>query len=75
MELKPDYYPAYTQQALVLIQKNKNEDAYMKLRSVPESFRTPDWHVVEGDIYRKQGDGPAALAAWQRSNTPGSPQS
>ena len=67
LEQKSDYYPAYVQQALVLLQKNKNEDAYMKLRSVPESFRTPDWHVVEGDVYRKQGDGPAALAAWQEA--------
>lgn len=67
LEQNPDYYPAYIQQALVLLQKNKNEDAYMKLRSVPEAFRTPDWHLVEGDIYRKQGDGPAALVAWQET--------
>jgi len=67
LEQKPDYYPAYVEQALVLVQKNKNEDAFMKLRSVPEALRTPDWHIVEGDIYRKQGDGPAALAAWQEA--------
>lgn len=68
IDLKPDYYPAYVQQALVLLQKGKNEDAYMKLHSVPEgSARSADWYVVEGDIYRKQGDGPAALAAWQEA--------
>ena len=67
LEQRPEYYPAYVQQALILVQKNKNEDAYMKLRSVPEAARTADWHVAEGDIYRKQGDGPAALAAWQEA--------
>ena len=67
LELKPDYYPAYVQQALILMARGKNEDAFMKLRGVPEGFRNADWHVVEGDIYRKQGDGPAALVAWQEA--------
>ncbi len=67
LQQKPEYYPAYVQQALVLLQKGKNEDAYMKLHSVPEANRTPDWHLVNGDVYRKQGNGPAALAAWQEA--------
>ncbi len=67
LEQRPDYYPAYIQQAIILSQKNKNEEAYMKLHSVPDALRTADWQLVEGDIYRKQGDGPAALVAWQEA--------
>ena len=39
----------------------------MKLQSVPETYRTADWYLINGDVYHKQGDGPAALAAWQEA--------
>ncbi len=67
LEKNGDYYPAYIQKALVLLQKGKNEDAYMKLHGVPDVYRGADWHLIDGDVYRKQGDGPAALAAWQEA--------
>ncbi len=39
----------------------------MQLRNVPRSERNGDWSLIEGDIYRRQGDGPGALAAWKES--------
>jgi len=67
LEKNPDYYPATIQKAFVLAQQGKQEDAYMKLQSVPESNRTADWYMITGDVCHKQGDGPAALAAWQEA--------
>lgn len=65
--LKATYYPAHVQRALILMQKGKTEDAFMELNNIPESARGPDWYLAQGDIYRKQGDGPAALASWNES--------
>lgn len=62
-----NYHPAHLQKAIVLMNAGKNEEAFMELRNIPQSARTHDWSVVEGDIYRKQGDGPAALASWRES--------
>lgn len=67
--LKQDvnYYPAHLQRAIILNNQGKHEDAFMELHNIPPSARTHDWFLVEGDIYRKQGDGPAALAAWREA--------
>ncbi len=65
--IKADYYPAHLQKATILLQKGKAEDAFSELHNIPELNRTPDWHLVEGDVLKKQGDGPAALAAWRES--------
>src|SRR5205807_5692852 len=43
------------------------EDGFMELHNIPQIARNHDWHAIEGDIYRKQGDGPAALAAWKEA--------
>jgi tetratricopeptide (TPR) repeat protein len=67
LKLKADYYPAHLQKALVLTNDGKHEDAFMELKGIPVQSRTPDWYQVEGDIYRKQGDGPAALASWREA--------
>jgi tetratricopeptide (TPR) repeat protein len=63
----PNYHPAHLQKAIVLMNQGKNEDAFMELRNIPQSARSHDWALVEGDIYRKQGDGPAALASWREA--------
>jgi len=65
--LKSDYYPAHLQRATILLQKGKAEEAYSELHNIPETYRTPDWHLVEGDVLKKQGDGPAALASWREA--------
>lgn len=62
-----NYHPAHLQKAIVLMSTGKNEDAFMELRNIPASARTHDWTLVEGDIYRRQGDGPAALASWREA--------
>lgn len=67
LKLKSDYYPAHLQKAIMLTNEGKHEDAFMELKGIPVQNRTPDWHQVEGDIYRKQGDGPAALASWREA--------
>ena len=63
----PSYYPAHLQKAIILLNQGKNEEAFMELRNIPANYRTHDWSLVEGDIFRKQGDGPAALASWRES--------
>jgi tetratricopeptide (TPR) repeat protein len=67
LEKTPDYYPAVIQKAYILAQKGKQEDAYMKLQSVPDTYRSADWYMIIGDVYHKQGDGPAALSSWQQA--------
>jgi tetratricopeptide (TPR) repeat protein len=67
LQLNSNYHPARLQKAVVLTNQGKHEDAFMELRNIPQAARTPDWYQVEGDIYRKQGDGPAALASWRES--------
>ncbi len=61
------YHPARLQKAVVLNAQGKYEDAFMELRNIPQNYRTNDWYTVEGDIYKKQGDGPAALASWREA--------
>lgn len=62
-----NYWPAHLQKAIVLTNAGKHEDAFMELRNIPQAYRNHDWSLVEGDIYRKQGDGPAALASWREA--------
>ncbi|MCC7529455.1 MAG: tetratricopeptide repeat protein [Candidatus Melainabacteria bacterium] len=67
ISLDKKHYPAYLEKARVLLAQGKNEDAFMQLRNVPRSERSAEWSLVEGDIYRRQGDGPAALASWKEA--------
>lgn len=67
LQMNSNYHPARLQKAVVLTNQGKHEDAFMELKNIPQAARTPDWYQVEGDIYRKQGDGPAALASWRES--------
>lgn len=67
LKLDKSYHPAHLQKSIVLAQLGKPEDAFMELHNIPTQYRSFDWFLVEGDIYRKQGDGPAALAAWRES--------
>ncbi len=62
-----NYHPAHLQKATVLMNIGKNEEAFMEIRNIPSAARSHDWALVEGDIYRRQGDGPAALASWRES--------
>lgn len=61
------YHPAHLQKAIVLNSEGKREEAFMELHNIPLSYRNHDWYLAEGDIYRKQGDGPAALSAWKEA--------
>lgn len=67
LALKKDYYPAHLEKAIVLLNQGKNEDAFLQLKYVPRLEREGQWFLVEGDVYRKQGDGPSALASWRES--------
>ena len=67
LALKPDYPLARLQKALVLSLQNKPEDAFSELHNIPEAERNAEWYAAEGDIYRKQGDGPGALASWHEA--------
>ena len=67
LKLEKAYHPAHLQKAIILNQQNKAEDAFMELHNIPQQYRSFDWYLTEGDIYRKQGDGPAALASWRES--------
>jgi tetratricopeptide (TPR) repeat protein len=67
LSLKPDYAPAHLLHAMVLSQKGKLEDAFMELNEIPDTGHTSEWQLIKGDICRKQGDGPMALAAWQEA--------
>ncbi|HEY9785695.1 MAG TPA: tetratricopeptide repeat protein [Candidatus Obscuribacterales bacterium] len=67
LSLQKDYHPAQLEKAIVLLNQGKNEDAFMQLKCVPYSERNGAWYLTEGDIYRKQGDGPSALASWREA--------
>lgn len=67
LSLNKEYQPAKLEKAIVLLHQGKNEDAFMQLKAIPKVDRTGDWYLVEGDIYRKQGDGPSALASWREA--------
>lgn len=67
LSINPDYYPAFLQKAIVLMQAGKNEDAFLELKNIPEAEHNSDWHMIAGNIYFKQGDGPNALASWREA--------
>jgi tetratricopeptide (TPR) repeat protein len=67
LALKSDYPQAHIDKAVVLLNQDKPEDAFLELKCVPESGRNTEWFQVQGDIYKKQGDGPASLASWKES--------
>lgn len=67
IKIKADYWPARLQRAIVLNQQGKPEDAFLELKGIPKAERNGLWSQVEGDIYRQQGDGPAALQSWRAS--------
>jgi tetratricopeptide (TPR) repeat protein len=67
ISLKSDYPQAHLLEAMILSPKGKMEEAFMELNEIPESARNAEWNLIKGDICRKQGDGPLALAAWQEA--------
>ncbi len=66
---KPDYALARLQKAIILNNQNKPEDAFMELHNIPADKQKdlPDWNTIKGDICKKQGDGPGALAAYREA--------
>lgn len=68
LEMNPKNWAARLQKAFILTNSGKHEDAFVELQSIPRDQRGSEWHNVQGDIYRKQGDGPSALASWKESN-------
>ncbi|MBZ0185758.1 MAG: tetratricopeptide repeat protein, partial [Candidatus Obscuribacterales bacterium] len=64
----PNYFPARLQKAIILTSQGKHEEAFTELHSIPRDERGSDWQNVQGDIYRKQGDGVSALASWKEAN-------
>jgi tetratricopeptide (TPR) repeat protein len=67
IQLNTNYHPAKLQRAICLSQQGKQEEAFMELHNIPQQYRTHDWYQIEGDLFRKQGDGPAALASWREA--------
>jgi len=68
LEMNPRNWSARLQKAFILTNSGKHEDAFVELQSIPKDQRGSEWNNVQGDIYRKQGDGPSALASWKESN-------
>ncbi len=68
LEMNPKNYSARLQKAFILTNSGKHEDAFVELQMIPKDQRGSEWNNVQGDIYRKQGDGPSALASWKESN-------
>ncbi|MDX2106321.1 MAG: tetratricopeptide repeat protein [Candidatus Melainabacteria bacterium] len=68
LEMNPKNWSARLQKAFILTNSGKHEDAFVELQSIPKDQRGSEWNNVQGDIYRKQGDGPSALASWKESN-------
>ncbi len=68
LEMNPKNWSARLQKAFLLTNKGKHEDAFVELQAIPKDQRGSEWYNVQGDIYRKQGDGPSALGSWKESN-------
>lgn len=70
LQMKADYGPAHLQKAIALSGQGKQEDAFMELHNIPNdpTQRSSEWHTTEGNIFRKQGDGPSALQAWNKAS-------
>lgn len=66
---KPDYALARLQKAIILNNQGKPEDAFMELHNIPADKQKdlPEWNTIKGDICKKQGDGPGALAAYREA--------
>ncbi len=61
-------YPlAHILHAQLTLDSGKPEDAFMELHDINPKDRSSLWYQIEGNIYKKQGDGPAALTSWQES--------
>ena len=69
MHDKPDYALARLQKAIILNTQGKPEDAFMELHNIPadKQRELPEWNTIKGDICKKQGDGPGALAAYREA--------
>jgi len=71
LSLKGDYAPARLQKAIVLLNQDKAEDAFLELKSITDPSKIPDmassYQQVLGDVYKRQGDGPAALNCWKEA--------
>jgi tetratricopeptide (TPR) repeat protein len=63
-----NFHPARIQKAVYLTNKGKHEEGFTELLTVPRDQRGSDWHRVQGDIFRAQGDGPSALNSWKEAN-------
>jgi tetratricopeptide (TPR) repeat protein len=61
------YSPAHLERALLLVHQGQIEDAFSELNNIAAKDRDAEWYSIEGDIYRRQGDGPAALNAWREA--------
>lgn len=67
LEIDPEFSPIKLQKAIVLTNSGKHEEAFTELHSIPREDRESEWYKVQGDIYRKQGDGNSAVASWKES--------
>lgn len=63
-----DYNPAHVQQAIIFNAAGKTKEAASELNSVPQSARTSQWYVVQGQVLARQGGEQAALHAWMRAS-------
>ena len=68
LEMNVNYHPARLQKAYLLTNMGNHEDAFTELHTIPSTDRDSDWQSVQGDVFRKQGDGPSALASWKEAN-------
>lgn len=68
LEMDAYYHPARLQKAIYMTANGKHEEAHTELHTIPLIDRGSGWQETQGDIYRKQGDGPSALGAWKEAN-------
>lgn len=67
LEINPEYSPAVLQKAVYLTNTGKHEEAFTELHSIPRPERESEWYQVQGDIYKKQGDGNSSVNSWKES--------
>jgi hypothetical protein len=68
LDMDAFYHPARLQKAIYMTANGKHEEAHTELHTIPLVDRGSPWQETQGDIYRKQGDGPSALGAWKEAN-------
>lgn len=67
LSLDPLYFPARVEQAALLVDQNKPQDAFVVLQKIPQTHHDARWSLVAGDIFSKNGNNNAAFTSWNNA--------